>query len=922
MQGQSDKEDFSDLSINERWSHSKWKARKSAYDEVCQQVLSSDLSFSNNVDELKSAASDSNVSALESGIKLVAEILKAMPLSQDNVRLANSIRKACLPSIAEKGLASIKTTIKASSMEAITQMCMLADPAGVIEDLVPLFKHKTPKVVAACALGTNLVFADFGNAVTNGYKALTDPSPVLKALPALFAHADKNVRAAALQLAVSIGRFSRPAVLQSLADIKPVQLNELNKELDKINSGDGWEPKLLTKKQQFLIEQQQQQQQGSGSGDGFGEGDSMQVEEDELEEEIDPWLNEQPQNILSSVPDNLSTALSDPKWLVRNEALTTIKDKLEKLKRLEPGNYGDLVGLLNQTISKDKNQACALSALQIVGLLANGLRPEFKPYSQASLEAIMERFKEKKPAFQTAIQTSLDSIFLHVLNGSFQGLLEPLLGSCIQHKTPTVRLESAKYLYHALCESPVAPTASDLKNIVPPIVKLLGDSMEANRSAAASVLAALIKIFGRERVTTVSGSLDGHKKNKVDELLESVQIKAKSVPSKKGAVASSAAQGANGAKRPIARSAAAQPRPPQSRPLQPGQQSQPGQAAKPSTLSGASGAARRPAPQLRSQPSQPVQSTQQSRLSHPQVPKEAPKTPTYTASNRQSATAHSPVRQNNDDSFRMDYMLDQIPPQETDLRRGSVPSFASTPKITKRSVRTAEFTPARQNDPKGRRFNSPASKPSQRPGQATSQVSNPAIVQSQGGISTGSNPSEMIAKYVQLYEREQARVRDFEARLATEQIEKNKVINHLEQQVSALKLQLRIKDEEYAQLRTKYNLAQETAQRNVGSRMNNLSISMESMSSPDLSTNSNSQQNLKARSQPSSRPNSQLPPSHMRTSLGYNRLVPLSTDQPAESAYSLAKNKRDNHEYERAISMTHNLKLRVQEYREMKQKGL
>lgn len=71
---------------------------------------------------------------------------------------------------------------------------------------------------------------------------MTPPAPVLKALPKIFAHADKNVRAEGTQLTHILYQYIGAAIDPWLSELKPVQVKELQEafeEMEKAGKGKG-----------------------------------------------------------------------------------------------------------------------------------------------------------------------------------------------------------------------------------------------------------------------------------------------------------------------------------------------------------------------------------------------------------------------------------------------------------------------------------------------------------------------------------------------------------------------------------------------------------------------------------------------------------------------------------------------------------
>ena len=79
----------------------------------------------------------------------------------------------------------------------------------------------------------------------------TPPAPVLKALPKIFAHTDKTVRAEGTQLTHALYQYIGPGIEGWLADLKPVQVKELKEAfeaLEKDGKGKGTlKPERLTR---------------------------------------------------------------------------------------------------------------------------------------------------------------------------------------------------------------------------------------------------------------------------------------------------------------------------------------------------------------------------------------------------------------------------------------------------------------------------------------------------------------------------------------------------------------------------------------------------------------------------------------------------------------------------------------------------
>lgn len=94
---------------------------------------------------------------------------------------------------------------------------------------------------------------------------VTPPPPILKALPKVFAHTDKLVRAEGTILAQTLYQCIGPAIEPWLADLKPVQVKELKESFEKMDSeGRG---KGTFKAERYTRAQAREMEAGTGVED-------------------------------------------------------------------------------------------------------------------------------------------------------------------------------------------------------------------------------------------------------------------------------------------------------------------------------------------------------------------------------------------------------------------------------------------------------------------------------------------------------------------------------------------------------------------------------------------------------------------------------------------------------------------------------
>jgi cytoskeleton-associated protein 5 len=412
-------------------------------------------------------------------------------------------------SLVEKGLASTRAATKASAQEAILLYIELDTAAPIIEDLLPALSHKQPKIVAATLATLTAIFHNYGCKTV-------DPKPVLKILPKVFGHADKNVRAEATNLAVEFYRWLREAMKPMFwNDLKPTQQTDMDAQFEKIKS----EP--APKQERFLRSQQAAMSRAPPPGAAAVE------EEGELEAEgveIDAFDLAEPQEVLSKVAPDFSDQLASTKWKERKDALEALFTVLN-VPRIKDGDFGEITRGLAKSM-KDANVAVVTQAAQCIEVLAKGLRKPFGKYRSIVQGSIMERMKEKKASVSDALGAAVDQVFLAT---SLSECLEETL-AFLTHKNPQVKEGSMKFLIRCLRTTRDAPSKPEVTSIVESAKKLLSEGVETLRSGGAEILGTVMKIMGERAMGPHLEGLDDIRKTKIKEYFETAEVKAKDKP--------------------------------------------------------------------------------------------------------------------------------------------------------------------------------------------------------------------------------------------------------------------------------------------------------------------------------------------------------------------------------------------------------
>ncbi|KAE8368713.1 armadillo-type protein [Aspergillus caelatus] len=507
-------EDFSSLPLPERFTHKNWKVRKGGYEDAKQQFEKSpdesDPVFTPFIQDAglwKGAVADSNVAAQQDGLAAYCAFLKF-----GGVQACTRSRATTVFPIVEKGLPSTRPAAKTNAQEALLLLVELDKADPVIEEMLPGLSHKVPKVIAATLTGLRTIYHNFGCKIV-------DPKPVLKTLPKVFGHADKNVRAEAQSLTVEMYRWLKEAIKPLFwGELKPVQQTDLEKLFENVKQESAPKQERLTRAQQDAMAAASaapEDGEGEDGGEEYGEEDGGEVDAFDLAEPVD---------VMPKVPKDLHEQLSSSKWKDRKEALDALHSALN-VPRIKDGPFDDIVRALAARM-KDANIAVVTVAANCVDLLAKGLRNGFGKYRSSIMAPMLERLKEKKQSVAEALGQALDSVFAST---TLTDCLEEIL-EFLKHKNPQVKQETLKFLIRCLRTTRDVPSKAEVKSIAEAATKLLTESSEVNRSGGAEILGTLMKIMGERAMNPYLEGLDDIRKTKIKEFFDTAEVKAKDRP--------------------------------------------------------------------------------------------------------------------------------------------------------------------------------------------------------------------------------------------------------------------------------------------------------------------------------------------------------------------------------------------------------
>ncbi|KAG9829508.1 ARM repeat-containing protein, partial [Aureobasidium melanogenum] len=486
--------------------HKNWKVRKEGYEAATKEFktaqptdpLVKDFIADSNI--WKGAVADSNVAAQAEGLNALNAFLEIAGKPG-----CTRTRTSTIQPIVEKGVTG-RPAAKAAAIEALLLYIELdvADP--VIEELIPLLSAKTPKVIVAALQSLTAIYHAYGCKTV-------EPKPIIKLLPKVYGHADKNVRAEAQNLTVELYRWLKDAMKPLFwGELKPVQQTDLDKLFEKVKDDKPTQERLL-----------RSQQAAQEAAEEAGQAAAEDAEEDE-DGAIDLEPEFEAVDVTSKVPADFSERLNSSKWKDRKEALDELFTAANQ-PAIQEGPFDDVMRGLAKSM-KDANVACVTVAANCVEVLAKGLKKSFSKYRSTIMSPMLERLKEKKQSVTDALAAACDAVVSATgLTDNLEEMLE-----AFKHKTPQVKLESARVLVRCLKNLREVPPPTELKSMADAAKTLLADSQAPPREAAAEILGTLWKIMTDRNMLPHLEGIDDIKKNKIKEYCDNAEVKVKWKP--------------------------------------------------------------------------------------------------------------------------------------------------------------------------------------------------------------------------------------------------------------------------------------------------------------------------------------------------------------------------------------------------------
>ncbi|KAI7908148.1 armadillo-type protein [Cokeromyces recurvatus] len=494
-------EDFSSLSITDKLQHKLWKARVSACEDLTKlfKTTTEDTDFYSYESCLKKLVLEPNAVAQEAGLSAVIEYVSNAPN-------ATSTRDSIIPALVEKCLGAIKAGTKQKATDIILLYAEIDTPDPIVELVLPGINAKQPKLVTQTVFVLKELIRQFGIKKVN-------PKPIIKIIPQLFGHTDKNVRAEAFALTVELYRWIGQPLSTSLTTLKPVQIKDLEEAFSKLPTEKPTPERLIRSEQ--ASEEPEQVENDIKMGDDAQDEEQMDVDE------IDAFDLADPIDITAKLPGNFYELLQSKKWQERREALDALLEQAKTPKIMDK-DYSELIGALSKRIN-DSNILLVGATATCIEHIATGLRTDFGKYKPNITPVMIEKLKERKPAILEQLANGLNAVFASV---PISELIEDVTVAS-KHKNPQVRSECFKLLSRRLKEVKEMPGKTEIKSFAEMFKKLLDDADANAREAGADGLGTLMKLIGEKPMLPFTDGLSDIQMGKIKEAYEKATVKVK-----------------------------------------------------------------------------------------------------------------------------------------------------------------------------------------------------------------------------------------------------------------------------------------------------------------------------------------------------------------------------------------------------------
>ena len=376
--------------LETRLTHTAWKARKSAFEELKDMFTQDTAAAAAFVSYLKKGVKDSNASALEAAL----EAAQAYVQADESANVDDF-----LLGVMESGLSGRPKAVTIS--QEIIALSVEGGHATVVIECLEKAATKARAAKHKQGLSATLkqLFTAFGGGVFNAKQCL----PVIVRL---LGEADAKVREAARSVVASLHQTMGPAIVTLLESkgVKASTVAELTKACEDLS---GLEAPTRTVRGA-------EAPQAAAAGGAGGGGGAMGGEA------VDAMMYDSatPEPVLKYLPKDFHTVITDPKakWAAKKAMVDdNLTPHVSKI-RLQPDNYQELAATLKKALSDSNIAMVALSCRSLLSL-CKGLRTGFSREVRILFPLFLSLQKEKKIAVAEPLRDILFAIFQHgILN--------------------------------------------------------------------------------------------------------------------------------------------------------------------------------------------------------------------------------------------------------------------------------------------------------------------------------------------------------------------------------------------------------------------------------------------------------------------------------------------------------------------------
>ncbi|WFD01286.1 hypothetical protein MYAM1_004048 [Malassezia yamatoensis] len=518
-------EDLAHLSLDQKLDSKAWKVRLAGYEELVRRFTQASdehdpifAEYARKSEKLRAMVLDTNAAAQEKGLEALVAFVK------NGGSNAGQTREVVLPAVAEKALNSMRTGTRNAGFELVLLYAEKEDKQGcedLLNNLTHMISAKQPKQVAANVTALANLVESFG------VKPLRTPV-ILRVVPKIFAHPDKQVRAEGSRLVTVLHVYLGAALAPTLSQLKDIQRKELEAKWEQQDLSEFAKPTRFLDSDQPTnaaenleseaappLDTDQEHRHASGSTDTPDSISTPQVDPYDLAEPFDAIQSRK-------LDKDFFQKIVSTKWQERLEAVDSLLAACTESIRLQPNSdYDRYVQALQVRLQKDVNLAVVLQTCKCLEALAKGLRSDARPYMYI-MPAVLEKLKEKKPNAVEVVSRTLDALFQVAGLNDVMDTVQPFAS----HKNPAVKAGAVRYVARCLQSTSHKPTSQCVGQCGPWLLDAMQDGAGDVRDAAANALGTLLKLVGDRVMHPYMDKLDEVKRARVHHEAEKVHVSA------------------------------------------------------------------------------------------------------------------------------------------------------------------------------------------------------------------------------------------------------------------------------------------------------------------------------------------------------------------------------------------------------------